>query len=127
MEFGECSMGSSSYQCNGAIFIIRAIIGSVACLMLSIFIGFMSSGNVIKKYLVREGRSSLDIMSIHIPVKGVVIMALAILIHHTGDDISTDPIYSGLAFVITMLIVDMLVRIISRGKQVYNQRLHGCE
>lgn len=118
-EFGECSMGSSSYNCNGAIFVIRAIIGSVACILFSIFIGFISSKNILKKYLIREGKSSLDIMSIHIPVKGIVIMGLAIIIHHTSDDISSSAVYSGLAFVITMIIVDCLVQLIAKGKRLY--------
>lgn len=121
MEFGECSMGSSSYNCNGAIFVIRAIIGIAACLLLSVFMNFLPKKNVLKKYLIREGKSSLDIMSIHIPIKGIVIMGVAILIHHSIDDINNSLLYSAVAFVITMLIVDSLVAVISRGKRLYKQ------
>ena len=125
--FGECSMGSSSYQCNGVIFVIRALIGIAACILLSVFIGFLSMKNILKKYLVREGKSSLDIMSIHIPIKGIVIMVMAVLIHDSGTDISESLIYSGLTFVITILIVDSIVRLISKGKQLYKQSIQSCE
>lgn len=121
MEFGECSMGSSSYQCNGIIFILRALIGSAACLLLSILIGFLSNMNILKRYLSREGKSSLDIMSVHIPIKGIVIMGMAIIIHHTGNDISENITYSGIAFVITMIVVDALVSVISRGRRLYKK------
>ena len=119
MAFGECSMGSSSYDCNGAIFIIRAIIGTAACLLLSVFIGYFTDKNILKKYLIREGTTSLDIMSIHIPVKGIVIMGLAIVLHQTSDLISHTILYSGVAFIITMIIVDVLVQLISKGKQLF--------
>lgn len=122
IQFGECSMGSSSYQCGGIIFIVRALTGIAACLLLSVFLGFLPAKNTLKKYLIREGNASLDIMSVHIPVKGIVIMALAVLIHHSGSDISESPLYSGCAFVITMLVVDPLVRLISKGRQMYKQR-----
>lgn len=127
IQFGECSMGSSSYQCNGVIFIVRALIGIGACILLSVFISFLSVKSILKKYLIREGKSSLDIMSIHIPIKGIVIMGLAVLIHHSGSDISESLIYSGVAFVITMLIVDLMVHLISKGKQLYKQRIQSGE
>ena len=37
-NFGECSMGSSSYQCNPIIFMIRALIGIVAMLSFSLML-----------------------------------------------------------------------------------------
>lgn len=124
MNFGECSMGSSEYQCNGAIFVIRALIGCAACIILSLFLGFCSPKNLFKKYLEREGRSSLDIMSIHIPIKGIVIMALGVLIHQTSDAISSHLLYSFISFVITMIVVDLMVMLISNGKMSFNKRFH---
>lgn len=122
MEFGECSMGSSSYQCNGIIFILRAIIGCMTCIILSILLGFISPKNLLKKYLMREGKFSLDIMSIHIPIKGIVILGIGIIFYCPGEDISISLLYSMLAFIITMALVDILVSTINRGKQLYNQR-----
>lgn len=122
MQFGECSMGSSSYQCNGAIFVIRSLIGCAACILLSLLLGRLSSHNIIKNYLEREGINSLDIMSIHIPVKGIVIMALAVCLHMNADIISSDLAYSTLAFIITMVIVDSMVCAINKGKTFSSNR-----
>lgn len=127
MEFGECSMGSSSYQCDGAVFIVRAIIGCIACIILSILLGFISPTNIMKKYFIREGRCSLDIMSIHIPIKGIVILGLSIILHRSGEDISTSLLYSAVAFVITMIAVDILVLAINKGKQLFSQHFQGSE
>lgn len=125
MEFGECSMGSSSYQCNGVIFITRAIIGCIACVIVSILLGFISPKNLLKKYLICEGKDSLDIMSIHIPIKGIVILGLGLTLHHSSDDISMSLLYSAFAFIITMIAVDILVLAINRGKQLFTQRFHS--
>lgn len=125
MKFGECSMGSSSYQCNGAIFIIRAFIGCIACLILSVLLSLISSKNIIKKYLMREGQCSLDIMSIHIPIKGICILGIGVLLHQTAEYISFSLLYSALAFIIAMVVVDFLVYIIQRGKLIFNKRFHG--
>lgn len=117
MEFGECSMGASSYQCDGFIFIVRALIGCVACISFAIILGLLSSKNMFKRYLIREGVNSLDVMSIHIPVKGVMILLLAFCFHLSADSISGSILYSGVVFVVTMVIVDALVWGIHKGKQ----------
>jgi len=114
--FGECSMGSSSYQCNGVIFILRAIAGCAACITLSVLLSFLSSKNMFKSYLMRQGINSLDIMSIHIPIKGVVIMGLAIYLHTNSDIISNSAAYSAIAFIITMVAVDVAVWFIQKWK-----------
>lgn len=125
MEFGECSMGASSYQCNGVIFIVRALIGCAACLILSVLLSFISAKNIFKKYLISEGKCSLDIMSIHIPIKGIAILGIGILLHHTGEFISDSLLYSAIAFVITMVVVDSLVQAIDKGKHLFNLRFHN--
>ncbi len=116
IEFGECSMGSSSYQCNGAVFIIRALIGCSVCILISIILSFLSTRNRIKCYLMREGINSLDIMSTHIPIKGIAIMGLAIYLDVDSDIISSRLIYSIIAFIITMIVVDTSVWLIQKGK-----------
>lgn len=127
MQFGECSMGSSSYQCNGAVFIIRALIGCVTCILLSVIISFLSSKSIVKAYLVREGSNSLDIMSIHIPVKGIVIMGLSIVLHVGSDTISSSLLYSSISFIITMVIVDLMVWVIRYGKRLSSIKVHSNE
>lgn len=123
MAFGECSMGSSSYQCNGLVFILRAIIGTAACILLSMLLSLLQIKNIVKRYLTRQGKDSLDIMSIHIPIKGIIIMGLSLIVDKTGDFISTDLLYSTLAFLITMAVVDVLVSVIERGKVVFSNSI----
>lgn len=125
MAFGECSMGSSSYQCSGAIFICRALIGCAACIILSLMISHLASANLLKRYFIREGINSLDIMSIHIPIKGVIIMGLSVIIHVSSDVISDSLLYSAISFIITMIIVDSLVWGIQYAKGFFNSMVHN--
>lgn len=124
MAYGECSMGSSSYQCNGLIFIMRALIGCAACLLLSILLSHIRNNFFIRKYLIHEGMSSLDIMSIHIPIKGIVIMLIAVGLQVDSDIISSSFSYSLLAFTFTMLIVDALVCIIHYVETRFHHSSH---
>lgn len=123
MEFGECSMGSSSYQCNGGIFVIRALIGCTTCILFSLLLSFLSSHNIIYNYLKREGINSLDIMSLHIPIKGIVIMAIAVCLHLNVDFINSNLLYSSIVFIITMIIVDSIVWLIQKGKNYFSKRV----
>lgn len=122
-RFGECSMGSSSYQCSGLIFIVRAIVGTSACILLSLLLSLLPVKNILKTYLTGQGKASLDIMSIHIPVKGIVIMGLSLIVHQTGDYISTDLLYSTISFLITMVVVDVMVEMIGKGKILYKNHV----
>lgn len=112
-NFGECSMGSSSYQCNPIIFMIRALIGIVAMLSFSLLLSecFYSK---LKNSLIWLGRYSLDVMSLHIPVKGVVILILAKILCGTTDAISENFFLSFIVLVITMLIITPIILLVNR-------------
>jgi len=71
---------------------------------------------------MREGANSLDIMSIHIPIKGVVIMGLAIQMRIGSDAVSGSLLYAAMAFIITMVVVDATVWLIHKVKGLVNQR-----
>lgn len=113
--FGECSMGSSSYQCNGFIFMTRAIIGCASMIAFSLLMGNTLFGNnKVMDYVKYMGRTSLDVMCLHIPVKGVAIIGVGILLHSTVDDISNNFGLSAIAFIITMIVVTICIAIIQR-------------
>lgn len=120
MTFGECSMGSSSYQCQGWIFMLRAFLGCGWLICLSLLIGAVDSKNMIASvpvnYLKWAGINSLDIMCLHIPVKGVCMIVVAMLMHITVDDVGSQESYSAIAFVLTMLIVWLVIRLFPIGK-----------
>lgn len=116
MQYGECSMGSSSYGCPIPVFFIRAFAGCFALVGLSALICSYNNNplnnlnNLIR--LNRSiygairwcGKNSLDIMCLHIPIKGVAIIVVAKALHLTFD-IQENLLYSGVAFVITMVVM----------------------
>lgn len=116
LSYGECSMGSSSYQCKAWVFMSRAFIGCAWLVCLSLLIGSMNIGNMIMstfvRYLKWAGTNSLDIMCLHIPVKGVCMIGVAAALHITVEHVGSYESYSFLAFVLTMLIVWLLIRFV---------------
>ena len=96
MEFGECSMGSSSYYCNGAIFILRAFLGCTWLILLAIFLQNLKDYKPIS-YFKWAGKKSLDIMCIHIPVKGICMILVAKALQSSVDFIDDNLAYSAYA------------------------------
>lgn len=119
-SFGECSMGSSSYLCQPWVFMLRAFLGCGWLVLLSLMISAFSvhrkSTSVPVRYLKWAGINSLDIMCLHIPVKGVFMIVIAMLLHMTVDEVSMNELYSAMAFVPTMLIVWLVIRIFPVSK-----------
>lgn len=113
LSYGECSMGSSSYNCNEWIFFERALCG---CLALMLFCLWLSSFDVTSNYtkwLKWCGTNSLDIMSLHIPIKGVVIIVVGKLLAQSID-VSQSPLYSGISFIITLLVMIPIIILINK-------------
>ena len=120
LSFGECSMGSSSYQCPAWVFMIRAFLGCGWLVCLSLLIGASHWRNKFVSapvsYLKWAGINSLDIMCLHIPVKGVCMIGVAMALHITVDDVGSHELYSALAFVPTMLILWLIIRLFPVSK-----------
>ena len=116
MAFGECSMGSSSYQCDGWTFISRAFLGCFWLVLLSIFIGNIQNISKIVSipinYLKWAGVKSLDIMCLHIPLKGICMIVVAKVLHSTVDNISNNWLLSLCAFVMTMIGCWFIIRFV---------------
>lgn len=119
MQYGECSMGSSSYGCPISVFFIRAFAGCFATLGLSALIcsymkplGETCQLNKLYRSIYGAtiwcGKNSLDIMCLHIPIKGVVIIAIAKILQLTFD-LQENLLFSGVAFVITMIVMAPIV------------------
>lgn len=109
-KFGVCSMGSSSYHCKGYMFIIRALVGITAIVSFSLIFSDLFKGcknhclQSLKYSLIWLGKYSLDVMSLHIPVKGIVILIWA-----KAMGIETDAITSSFSSSLIVLSVTMLV------------------
>ena len=114
LSFGECSMGSSSYQCNGGIFLIRAFVGCFAVILFSILISPKYGQVAAMRPLIWYGRNSLDVMCLHIPAKGVVMIFIAKFLSTDVDYLSSHWGGAIAAFVVTMIGVSAVIQFINR-------------
>jgi len=113
LRYGICSMGSSSYQCPLWCFFLRAFLGCFAMVALSCLLCAIPDIGRIKRGLVWCGKNSMDIMCLHIPIKGVAIILIAWLLN-VSCDVSSSPYLSSVAFVITMVVIVPVVTVINR-------------
>lgn len=119
-NFGECSMGSSSYQCNEIIFLIRAFTGIF--LLLSVCL-ILTKNNFMDNYIISKiidslkwcGQNSLDIMCMHIPIKGVIIILVSRILS-PAIEISESFLFSLLIFAITIFINIVLILLLNKFK-----------
>ena len=117
MNFGECSMGSSSYNCSGWMFILSAFVGCGAMLLFSLFLSVILKKSVVYQKSMNSikwlGVNSLDVMCTHIPIKGVFVILVAAFLHISQDAVSSTLSLSSLVFVATMMAVVTIVLIIN--------------
>lgn len=111
LNFGECSMGSSSYGCPIWIFFVRAFSGCFGLVLLSAVICTQFTKGWWYDSLRWCGKNSLDVMCLHIPIKGVVMILIAKALH-LSFDISENLMYSTIAFIITTVILVPIVLMI---------------
>ena len=112
--FGECSMGSSSYQCNGVVFIIRAFLGCGLMILFSLILSTAEFMKALKQPFIWFGRNSLDVMCLHIPMKGVAMILVSHLLHVNADRICSQPELSTLPFIITLVGLVIVILLINR-------------
>lgn len=126
ISFGECSMGSSSYQCDGWVFMLRAFLGCVwlvlGCLLLASLPLRDKISRTLLQYMKWAGINSLDIMCLHIPVKGICMIIVAVIVKETVDSVSCHLGFSFFAFLLTMLVVWIAMRLFPINKII--KRFH---
>lgn len=122
-DYGVCSMGSSSYGCDGWMFMMRSFVGCASMLLFSLLLStLLQNGRAYQKAMNGIkwlGRNSLDVMCTHIPVKGMLIILVAALLHVSSDFVSATFTLSSIVFIATMsvvVIITMLVNHIFRGE-----------
>ena len=125
LEFGESSMGSSSYQCHELIFIFRAFIGIAALMMLALLLSQieMYGSKKILDGIRWCGIYSLEIMCIHIPIKGIIIIIITKLLK-TKVEVSTSFTYSFISFFITMCVVIFIICFIIKKLMIKNKQYY---
>lgn len=113
MNYGECSMGSSSYQCPEYIFFIRAFVGCFMLIMASALLCSCRFVDWLKNPLIWCGANSLDIMCQHIPIKGIAIIGVTMLLHPSVD-VSQVGSWSTLFFIVTMIACVLITCLINK-------------
>lgn len=113
MNFGECSMGSSSYQCAEWLFFVRAFVGCSWMILTCAILCSLSSLQKVVQPLKWCGMNSLDIMCQHVPIKGVAIIALTILLRPSVDVSENMPL-SAIVFILTMVSCVILTIMINK-------------
>lgn len=111
--YNECSMGSSSYMCPMWVFFLRAFMGSFAMVILTILICKVSTIRIFTKAMKWCGANSLDILCLHIPVKGIAVIVVAKLLQ-PNLDVSESAIYSTIAFLITMVVLVPIILLVNK-------------
>lgn len=111
--YGENSMGSSSYMCPMYVFYLRSFLGSFAMVILTILICKMTPTGIFVKTMKWCGINSLDILCLHIPVKGVTAIVVAKMLHPMVDE-SEDALSSAVAFMITMAVLVPIIHCINK-------------
>lgn len=114
MKYGECSMGSSSYGCPLSVYYVRAFSGCIGLVLLSALIcSIVNKKSSLYDYIKWCGKNSFDIMCLHIPIKGVVVISLTKVLK-LSFDIQENLLYSSLAFVITIAIMTPIIKSIHK-------------
>lgn len=112
-NYGECSMGSSSYMSPMWVFFLRAFMGSFAMVILTILICKVFEKGLFIKSMKWCGANSLDILCLHIPVKGIAVIVVAKILQ-PAVDVSNTPLCSGVAFLITMAVLVPIIVLINK-------------
>ena len=111
---GMVSMGHARLGNSPIVFYLTACIGTFAMLILCILIESIKGRKIWKGLTDRLswfGRHSFDAMAIHNPIRQIVMVVVAMVLHTTSDAISENTIHSLISFIITLVItiVGMMV------------------
>lgn len=104
---GSVSLGHASLGRNPFVFYGTAIFGVLGFMIVSILISLFTSK--LTSGIKWFGRNSFRVMAVHNPIKGVVIVILAKIMHITTLDVSRSELKSLLAFAVTLIITIVIV------------------
>lgn len=123
LRFRVISMGYSDYG-NEYIFHVRALLGCFSTILFSALLSHAGSLRLIRNFLDWLGRVSLDVMCIHVPVKGVIILGMAALLHMSASAMCRDFLLALVAFILAVTVVSVLVMFIDWGRKAYKESLN---
>lgn len=124
---GHVSLGSDLFGKTPLLFYFNAFIGIVTIGLFSILICSIRNENKLVKRIMDFhlwfGRNSFYIMATHVPVKGVIMAALAMLIGKSTHFVGNDWVCMPIVFVITCAICSILAVVIGKLKRMDERRM----
>ena len=110
---GYVSMGHANLGRSSWVFFVAAFCGVTAVMISSIMIGQLTSRIV--SWLKWIGRNSFRMMAVHNPVKGIVIVVLARILHISKINMNSNNLHCFIIFTVTLLISNSVVSLIEWG------------
>lgn len=121
------SLGSDLMGKSPFLFYFNAFIGIITIGLFSILICSISSDNKVFKgimdYHLWFGRNSFYIMATHVPIKGVIMVVIAMLIGKSVGFVGNDWICMPIVFVLTCAICSVFAVWIGKLKKVDEKRM----
>lgn len=118
---GHISIGSDLLGKSPLLFYINAWMGIITITLFSIIVSSIKSSSVlfnkIMDYHYWFGRNSFYIMSTHVPIKGILIVLFAGLIHRSASFIVNDYFWAAVVFAITCLLSSLAAMIVTIMKK----------
>ena len=126
---GHISLGSDLLGRSPILFYVNAFVGIITIFLFSVLICNIKWENNIWKRIMDFhlffGRNSFYIMATHVPVKGIIIVILAGLLHKSVVFVSYDYLCCALVFLATCAICSVLAILINKQKQIDHQRVEN--
>ena len=118
---GHITLGSNSLGRNTLVFYGNAFVGIFTTISFSALLTLIKVkkgiGNRIKEYLKWFGQNSFMVMASHVPVKGMIIIAIAKVFGITAIGVSENMKYSAIAFILTIIVDSLVVYLLSLLKK----------
>lgn len=117
---GHISLGSNSLGNSTVVFYILSFCGIASTLLFSTLIDKLCSRRL--PILLWIGKNSFYFMATHVPIKGFIIIILAKFLNKTTDFVSNNLIFSGISFIITLIISSIAVIIVNKVVKMFKNR-----
>lgn len=117
---GHVTLGSNSLGNSAVLFYVLGFFGIASTMLFSSSIeqARLSFISKITDFIRWIGKNSFYFMATHVPIKGVIIVVLSKIRKCPGTGITSNYLYSGITFVITMIICTVTVFLINKLLQL---------
>ena len=123
---GHITLGSNVLGKSTILLYFNGFIGSILVIILSALISnIKKKGKVLITLLTWIGKHSFDYMAIHVPIKGILSIVVAKLLHSSSDLVCKNVYSSLLVYALTLIVSTIVVYMISCAKNIVRIRLYN--